>query len=320
MKRSTPKSLSSSWLLFPVDLIGLAIVAPLIELLRFLPDRAANRVARGIVSLITVCMPRMRPVGMRNLEIAFPEKSDDERRMIFDRSLDVLARNIVTFAKLPLLNPERAQQMMDYSEGHEIIRSIRQDTPKTGFIIASLHYGCFEQLAQLHAVSAHPASLLVRGFGLPMLDWFWDRRRTRLGNTVFNRKGGYQEVIRHLRRGHDVAMLFDQNVKRNHAVFVDFFGVPVATTKALAYAAIRTGAQIVFNTTVEIAPGKWKLIAERLPDYTRGEESADEKILLIMNDLHRRTERVIREHPEQWFWIHRRFKTRPEGEPETMYD
>ena len=213
------------------DVVGLIVFVPLIELLRFLPEPASTWVAMRIVGALQIVMPRMRPVGRRNLELVFPEKSKEEREAILDKSFYYLARNLVTFAKTPKLDKQSAQKTMPYELGTELIRQTRVQSPNTGFIIASLHLGCFEQLCQIHSLLAGPASLLVRGFGLPWVDAYWNSRRAQFGNTVFSRKGGYQEVIRHLKAGKDVAMLYDQNVKRNHATFVDFFGIPAATTK-----------------------------------------------------------------------------------------
>lgn len=301
-----------------VDVAALACAVVLLGLMRRLPDRGAELIAHVIVRFLLLVMPRARRVGMRNLEIVFPEKSVAERAQILKASFHVLARNLVTFAQLPDLTPEEAERRMPYQLGKDISAQLMQVKPGTGFIIASLHAGLFEQLVQIHTLLTEPCAIIARSFDLPLLDAYWHHRRERFGSKVFSRRGGYQQIVRQLGQGKAVAVLFDQNVKANHAMFVDFFGLPAATTKSVAYASIRTGAPIVFTTSVEPERGRNILIAEVVPSYE--DLPTDERAVAIMEDLHRRTERVIREHPEQWFWIHRRWKTRPPGVPEDVYD
>ena len=139
------------------------------------------------------------------------------------------------------------------------------------------------------------------------------------GNEVFDRKGAYREIESRLRRGQDVAILCDQNVKRNHAVFVDFFGRKVATTKAVALAAIRTNSPIIFGVSVQKSPGLYEIFCNRINIPTDLSLTLEEKTINIMEQIHRSLEAVIRRHPDHWFWIHRRFKTRPLGEIEDTY-
>src|SRR5262249_35988741 len=136
---------------------------------------------------------------------------------------------------------------------------------------------------------------------------------------VFRRKGAFPEILKRLQGGEDVAILFDQNVKRNHAIFADFLGIKAATTKTLALAAIRTGAPVGIGVMHESSPGSFTLLCDEIPTAPREGETPDELVLRITESLNAAASRFIRAHPENWFWIHRRFKTRPPGESEGIY-
>ncbi|MFN8392649.1 MAG: hypothetical protein U0136_20315 [Bdellovibrionota bacterium] len=300
-----------------LDYICLAFVRAVIGAMYLLPDAAGLAIARTCIGALRICMPRLGAVGMRNLELVFPEKSPDERKQILRESFDTLARNLQTYSKIPNLTRERAAEMIDYADGKKLIDSVRAAHPGIGVILPTLHFGSFELLVQLQALNDRPIAFLARGVGLQRVDRWWNIRREMFGNHVFGRRGGYQEMVTRLRDGQEVALLFDQNVKSSHACFVDLFGIKAATTRAIALASIRTGAPIVFATCIDYRNGRYELICRSIPSFE--ELETEERIHRISRALNERLEEVVRRCPEQWFWIHRRFKTRPQGEPENIY-
>ena len=189
-----------------------------------------------------------------------------------------------------------------------------------GVIIASIHYGCFDYLAHALGFFNEPFAMLTRDFGLRRLDKWWTAQREMYGNEVFARTGGYGEVEKRLNKGQDVGILFDQNVKGSHAVFVDFFGIKAATTKIVALASLRTGAPIVIYASAYLESGHFKVYAKHLPSLKDASGSREEKIIKTTEELNAFNEELIIKHPEQWYWIHRRFKSRPKGEPENLYN
>lgn len=301
------------------DVAALYVVRIVVGAMYLLPAGLSLWIARFCILLVLIFMPRSLKVGMRNLELIFPELPVAERRRILFRSLDVLARNILSYAKIPTLTKERAAAIIDYDDARALIERVRNENPGVGVIVATLHFGSFEQIIQINALLDRPMAILARGFGLPRLDRWWNDRRELFGNRVFFRKGGYAEIVRELSSGTSVSILFDQNVKVNHATFVDFFGIPAATTKGLGYASQRTGAPVIFAVNYQTGPARYTIVAEEVRVSYPEDSSPEERVNLLMRELHRLSEREIRRHPEQWFWIHRRFKTRPAGEPETMY-
>jgi KDO2-lipid IV(A) lauroyltransferase len=168
----------------------------------------------------------------------------------------------------------------------------------------------------------HPISFVVRNFEWKALDRWWTKCRERYGNRVVNRKGAFKEVAQLLRAGTDVALLFDQNVKKKHATFVSWFGVLAATTKTIAVAALRAECPVVVAGIISLPGDKYRVLVEECDFsgiYQDSTMPSEEKIRIITQDLASRYEKMIREQPAAWFWMHRRWRTRPEGEMENLY-
>jgi KDO2-lipid IV(A) lauroyltransferase len=302
-----------------LDIPAFISVRLLILALECLPDALALRLARIYVSLIYLCMPRISRIARRNLEIVFPNKSSKQREDIFKESKNVLAQNILGFARIPTLTREKAEQLADLKDSRQVLARLREETPGVGVLIAAMHFDAFEYLIQFPAILIGPFSILGRGFGLPTLDAWWNTRRQMHGNTIFSRSGGYKEIIRRLRNGENVIVMCDQNVKANHATFVDFFGLQAATTKTIALCSMRTGAPIALGVMLSIPGDKNEFQIEPLLSPLDIEGSKYEKIKAVCKSMHAAFERQITRKPEAWFWIHRRWKTRPPGEPEDVY-
>ena len=129
-------------------------------------------------------------------------------------------------------------------------------------------------------------------------------------------------MVRLLKSGMDVGVLFDQNITRNHALFVDWFGRPAATTKALALAALKTEAPIFVVALIQkdVDRNFYECGECNCSDiYSNTVLSKNEKLLQITESLVRRYESLILKNPESWFWMHRRWKTAPEGNAEDFY-
>jgi KDO2-lipid IV(A) lauroyltransferase len=264
-------------------------------------------------------IPRSKPVALRNLQHCFPEKTETERLSIYQASLDTLARNLYGFALGPTLTKSRAAKLCDYTSAAAVLEEARKGSPETGVLMLTMHFGIFELHTHLHAILYKPCSVLGRAFDLPTLDRWWNGQRESNGNTLFHRKGGYREIVKRLNNREDVAILFDQNVKANHAVFPTFFGIPASTSKSFALAAIRSGAPTVFGSCHQTEDGEIIINYEKIEHPSNFGETKEEQINGYTQELCNAAERHIRKTPEAWFWIHRRWKTRPNGEAENFY-
>ncbi len=301
------------------DILALATVRTVTWFLAHLPNRLAHPVAYFLIRLSLLALRRSTSVARKNLAIALPSLSEVERERVRIRSLHVLAEALVGFSKMPQLNREQLRTIFDFKKVNALADQMRKRSPGVGLLVATMHFGNFELLAIAFSAIDHPIDILARGFGLSRLDAWWNSRRTIYGNRVFNRVGGYAEVTKRVRRGRDVALLVDQNVKRNHAIFVDFFGIPTATTKTIAIAALRTGAQILLVADGDAGEGRHKVLFREIKNLRDENGSFERKVELMTAELNHRIEEIIRQQPERWFWIHRRFKTRPLGESENVY-
>lgn len=302
------------------DLFAAAFARVLVGWMALVPEKLAVLTSRGLIGLLLLCIPRLDRAAARNLEIAFPELSREERDALKSRSYYVLARNLVTFARSSRLTKENTAGAVEgEAQFREILDQARSESGG-GVLIATMHFGCFELALQLIALRYQPISALVREFGLPRLDRFWTAKREQFGNELYSRRGGYRETIRRLEAGEIVAILCDQNVKRKHSIFVDFFGTPTSATKTTSMALMNTGAPLVLAAFYEKAPGSYCVISRRIKGLDSQVGERREQLKDCTQRLHSEIEKVIREHPEQWFWIHRRWKTTPEGHPENRYE
>ena len=231
-----------------------------------------------------------------------------------------MARNLAAFSRIPHMTLEEVSAEYDFRRYVEVMRIARGVAEGRGVIIATMHFGLFEAFAQALVLYDRPFAVIVRGTGLPNLDNLIKRRREYSGLVTFSRKGGYRQMIEYLREGVDVACMCDQNVKINHAAFANFFGIRVATTKTVALAAIRTRSPVVFCASVELSPGRYEVYARNVYTPHCSSQRNSGEMEAIVGDVNRCVEDLICSFPQQWFWIHRRFKTRPPGESEIFYE
>jgi len=304
---------------FLVDLLAVLFCKTVFGIIRVLPRPLGLLITKLLVRLILLFIPRAKFVALRNLELCFPERPRAEHLAIYERSLKILAENLLFFARIPSVTKESLEQSFDYDAALPIFSRLHQENER-GILIVTAHFGYFEGLVQAQALLVKPLAVLVRAFDLPKLDAWWNARREHHGGVVFGRKGGYKQLVRFLNEGTDVAILADQNVKKNHAVFTPFFGHQVATTKTVALAALETDAPVVVGLAPPIGKGRSAGKLYLLPRITSLPGSREEKMVSFTSKMNAILEQEIRACPEAWFWIHRRFKTRPPGEAESLYD
>ncbi len=192
----------------------------------------------------------------------------------------------------------------------------------TGVLIATGHLGSFELLGHAIGLHGYPLSAVARRFKSPRLDAWWRSMREARGNTVIDREGAFREIIKTISAGRSVAVLIDQNVKINHAVFVDWFSKPAATTRAFALAALKTKAPVFVAGMIYCGEDTYRVEAVECDFqslYADEAVSDDHKVLVITKTISAHYCAMIQQFPEGWFWIHRRWKTRPDGENESVY-
>jgi KDO2-lipid IV(A) lauroyltransferase len=283
----------------------------LIKIFGALPRPIAHRAARMLAWLGFHLARRQRNSGLQNLRMAFPEMSEAERERILRGCFQNIARLLVEFTHFPELNRENISNFVAHDGLENYLEGLRRGR---GVIFMTAHFGAWELSSFAHAVYGFPLKFIVRPIDNPRVEALISRYRTLSGNAPIQRRDAARDVLKALRQNEAVGILFDQNTTRSEGVFADFFGVPAATTPAIALFALRTGAAVVPGFLIwDAALQKHRLrLDPPLELINTGEIDHD---VLENTELFNKTlESYIRKYPDQWLWIHRRWKTRPEGE------
>ena len=306
-----------------MDLVAYAVLRGFVGLLNVLPTALRLTLVKSIIRLLGLIVPRFRRIALRNMELAFPDKDLAWRKNLLEKSFDPLARLFVDFARLQQIDAAWIAEHVNCPFFARFME-IKRQHPGKGVVIVTGHLGSFELLAHVVALLGQPISFIVRDFKLPRVDRWWRSIREATGNRVISRAGAFREMVDELKTGRDVAVLFDQNVTRKHAVFVDWFGRQAATTKSVALAAIRTEAPVVVAAIHCVDPKNDRYDVEAYEFdfssiYADTTIDSEEKVRLITQRLSDSYQDMIRRTPEAWFWMHRRWKTAPTPEQETVY-
>ncbi len=282
-----------------------ALASFLIFVLEILPLPAANGVARATARLLDRVMPKLRRVGLTNLSFAYPDTGAEQRSEVIDRVFEDIARLLVAVAKLPKLNADNIHQWIRY-EGLEHYQQAKAEG--RGVLVATAHLGNWELSAFAHAIMTEPMNVMVRPLDNPLIDSLVERRRRASGNRLILKRDAARSVIKALHNNEAVGVLIDQNTTASEGVFIDFFGKRACAGTGFIKLAQHSGAPVI--------PGFafWEEKERRyvLRFYPRVEMTGN--ICEDTQRVHGFIENVIRDHPDQWMWIHRRWKTRPPGE------
>ncbi len=277
--------------------VGSLAVAP-----RFLADGLGY----GYGRLLDLGIPRLRRIAMRNLEMAYPAKSVAERKAIADGVFRSIGRLLVAFARFPSINKTSVAQWIRY-EGFEYFEEAR--ARGKGVLFATGHLGNWELSAYSHALMARPMQVVVRPLDNPKIDALVEHRRGLSGNEILAKRDFARPMLRALRNNEAVGILVDQNSGLDGGVFINFFGTPACVSTSFAKMAARTGAAVIPGFAIWSEKEQQYILRFYPIVEITGDAEADTRA--VQSQL----EAAISEYPDQWLWIHRRWKTRPAGEP-----
>src|SRR5579864_698589 len=287
---------------------GLALLV--LNSLAYSPLPAANLLARVYARLLDLALPRLRRVALANLVMALPDADPRERHHIADGVFRSIARLLVTLARFPSINHANIGQWIRY-EGYEHFEEARRRGK--GVLFATAHLGNWELSAFAHALLTAPMNVVVRPLDNPRIDRLVERRRTLSGNRLIEKKDFARGILKALAGNEAVGILIDQNASLDSGVFVDFFGIPACAGTGFVKLAAHTGAAVIPGFALwSEAEGKY-VLRFFPPVAMTGDLQGDTA------RLHSVLENVIRQYPDQWLWIHRRWKTRPRGQP-SLYE
>ncbi len=284
----------------------------IIKTLGALPRPLARAVAIALGRLIYVLHVRLRQVGMRNLALAFPEKTRHERAKILRGVFTSLSRQLAELCLFPKYTKENVSQVVVYDGFENFERALARGK---GVLFLTAHLGAWELSAFAHSLHGHPLKIVMRPLDNVYLDRLSRRYRTMHGNATVDKDDFVRGLLSAMRNGETVGILMDTNMTPPQGVFVDFFGIPACTASGLARIALRTDAAVVPGFTIwDPVLRKYRLRFDPAVTLIRtGNDDADAVANTAL--FTKIIEDYVRHYPDQWLWVHRRWKTRPEGQP-----
>lgn len=278
-----------------------------------LPRNAAIALGSNVGKLAYKLLGKLRRTGERNLEMAFPELSKAERDEILRDSFASLGRSLGVFPHLKNLSLENFHEFIEIEES-ERLKIAREHNG--GVVLITGHIGNWELLPVALALYDFRINILVRRLDNPKIEKFADKVRTLYDNRTLDKRAAARDMMRVLNDGKTLGALIDVNADLREGVFVDFFGIPASTAVGLASLALKTNALVMAMFAVwDKTSKKYILKVEPPIDFTPGGNKEKDRTELT-GLMTKAIENCIRQYPDQWLWIHRRWKTRPQGEPD----
>jgi KDO2-lipid IV(A) lauroyltransferase len=277
-----------------------------------LPRPLARALGVTLSWIVYLLHPRLRRVGVRNLALAFPDKSPRERARILRGEFTSLGRHFAELCHFPQYTLGNVGKVVVYDGFENYERAFARGQ---GVLLISAHFGAWELSAFTHSLHGHRTHLVMRPMDNPYLDRMIRGYRTMHGNTTVDKDDFVRGLLVAMKAGEAVALLLDTNMTPPQGVFVDFFGIPACTASGAARIALRTDAVVVPTFNVW-DPGlrKYRLRFDPAVNLIR---TRDNEADIVANTqlFTRIIEDYVRQYPDQWLWVHRRWKTRPEGQP-----
>jgi KDO2-lipid IV(A) lauroyltransferase len=275
-------------------------------LLGALPFGLSQAIAGALLRAALFLMPDRRRILNSNLDLAFPEKSRQERRAIARGSIDNLARGVAMFARIPGAAKASFKDVVEVEGSKHLEAALRRGR---GILLFTAHVGCWEMMGAYVPTLFSQGAMVVRPIDNPKLDQLVARVRASGGGIVIPHRRLFKESLRVLRANGTVGVLIDQNFAHGGA-FVNFFGHLAATTPVVSLLARRTGAALIPMHNVW-ERGKIRIIFG--PPVALSTQADPAKA--VVEDTQRMTaevERWVRERPDHWLWLHNRWKRQPQ--------
>jgi KDO2-lipid IV(A) lauroyltransferase len=275
------------------------------------PRGVARHIGAAIGAAAFVLLGRLRRVGFRNLQIAFPRLESTERSAILRSEYRNLGWLLAEFCQMRKYTPENTHSFLRYKGLQHYLDA--RDAGQ-GVLVLTGHLGAWELSSFYHSLMGYPMSMVIRRLDNELVDGLVNSVRCLHGNKVVHKDDFARGLISAMRNGDTVGILMDTNMTPPQGVFVDFFGTQACTASGMARVALKTGAVVLpgFLLWEESTKGYVLHFGAPLELIRTDDNEAD----IVANTalFTKVLEEYIRCHPGQWLWLHRRWKTRPEGE------
>jgi KDO2-lipid IV(A) lauroyltransferase len=259
----------------------------------------------GLSRLFYYFVPRQRLIAAHNLRRAFPEESDDEILRIARGVYRNMGTVAAEFFDIPRLTKENIGELVE-AEGIEHCR--RALEKGRGILFFGAHFGNWEIEAVAVSLLVKPLGVIYRPLDSVFLDHLVLKVRSATGNIPIPKNRAMRAMLRHLKRNGMLGILIDQNVAWYEGVFVDYFGRPACTTDGLALLALHTEAPVLPGYMARLPDGRYRLVlGPEVEVVNTGDHEAD--LLANTQRFTRIIEETVRKYPDQWLWVHQRWKT-----------
>jgi KDO2-lipid IV(A) lauroyltransferase len=283
-------------------------------LVSVLPMAAVRAIGGAIGRFVYYADPPHRRIALDNLAAAFPGRPAAEQRALARAMFSHFGSLLLELLKFGSYSRERMMAAVEI-EGEERAQFAKQQG--RGILFFTGHFGYWEIQAMVHALCGNQVSVLARPLDNPLLHRLLERIRTSTGGSVIYRQGAVRRMLRELASNHGIAILIDQHL-HSDAINVDFFQRPAATTSALAALALRTGAVVIPVFALPLPGGRYRLIYEHPVEPPPADDpDAIRTFTQRCTDV---LEMYVRRHPEQWLWMHRRWREVVPGSSDDLLD
>lgn len=291
----------------------LLAVRSLLGAIGALPLETSMRFGKAVGRFLGLRFPKLQSAARRNLEIALPELSSEEKEKIVRGTFESLGRHLGFVSHFKKFKHEDIRNLIEVVGKEENFD--KAFATGRGVLFFTGHFGSWEVFNLLAPAFGYGMNILVRRIDNSLVENFVDKMRTRFGSVTLDKTKSARKMFRVLENGEILGILADLNAQEKEGVFVDFFGVPASTTTSIAKLALKTGAVVLPAFAVwEESKNKYVVYLEPPIEYEKT-ENPDEDIKNLTQKITKMVEKYVRAYPEQWLWIHKRWNTRPKGEP-----
>lgn len=289
-----------------------------IHFFRLVPRPLGIVLIRLLATIVYYFDFRHRHIADVNLRIAFPELSGRERTRIARKSFQNTGMNLLEISRMTSLTPESIGNLAGYDPVFGLENYRAALAKGKGILYLTGHFSSWELLPTAHALHGYPLAFITRPLDNAPLEKYLLKIRESKGNRVISKKNSARHILKSLAAGATAGILMDQNTSLQEGIFVDFFGIPAATSTSVALFALRTDAPVLPGYLTPLRRGRYTIKFLPPMEVVRtGDMSRDLEInTRRFNEV---LEQIIREQPESWLWGHKRWKLQPEGNPQDLY-
>ncbi len=283
----------------------------MLKFLGVLPRRVARFLGAAVAWIFFALLPKMRRTANFNLQLAFPEWSDEQRKRVIRGMVRQIGWLCAEFSQFPKYKRHGIEKVVVLDGNENFLEGQRRGK---GVLFLTGHFSAWELAPFAHSLYGYPLHFLVRAIDNPRVNELVSRYRSLSGNVAIEKNESARAILRVMRDAGTVGILMDQNTMPEESVFVDFFGIPASTTSGFARLALRTDAAVVpvyvFWSAEE---QKYHLRFEPPLELTRSGDN-ERDILENTAQFNQMIEGIIRQNPDGWIWVHQRWRVRPPGE------